>query len=116
MVCGHSLNEQDYNYFFALFNQLGIGSESGNMNDKSFVFTYYAHGNVSSSEAKESLLVNVLKLFQKYNSEILQREDFRLMDILHCSGFMRIEEIPVGGLYGTKNGTGNHPVWRKATK
>lgn len=98
VVCGHSLNEQDYNYFFALFNQMGVGSDSDILKEESIVFTYYAHGDVSASEAKQKTLINVLKLFKAYNSEVLGRGDFRLMDILHCSGFMRVEELSVDGL------------------
>lgn len=94
LVFGHSLNEQDYSYFYALFNNLKLGTDrSGNRRGYYIEFVYSKYGDKTSAEARKELISRVLKLFYGYNQEILHEQNYRLIDILFCSGAIKFTEI-----------------------
>lgn len=94
LVFGHSLNEQDYSYFYALFNNLRFGTDrSGSRNGYYIEFVYSKYGEKSADEARNELISRVLKLFYGYNKEVLHEQNYRLIDILFSSGAIRFKEI-----------------------
>lgn len=94
IVFGHSLNKQDYSYFFALFNRLNFSNDRGKRNGYTVEFTYCAYGEKTANEAKHETIDKALAMLQMYNSEILHEENFRLMDILYSNGAIKFREIP----------------------
>lgn len=95
IVYGHSLNEQDYSYFFSLFNILNLNNERfyNNNTGKYIEFVYNKYGGKSSEEVRQEIVSRVLKMFYAYNNEILGQRNFRLIDILFSSGAIRFKEI-----------------------
>lgn len=94
VVFGHSLNEQDYSYFYALFNNLNLGTDRSSTRKGYFVeFVYSKYGDKTSDEVRKELISRVLKLFYGYNQEILHEQNYRLIDILFSSGAIRFTEI-----------------------
>lgn len=97
IVYGHSLNEQDYSYFFSLFNILNLNNERfyNNNTGKYIEFVYNKYGGKSSEEVRQEIVSRVLKMFYAYNNEILGQRNFRLIDILFSSGAVRFKEIDI---------------------
>lgn len=94
VVYGHSLNEQDYSYYYPLFNQLDFtNSNTASNNGKYIVFKYSVFGNKSSEERREEVIKAVLKMLASYNEEILKEPHFRLMDVLFNQNRIRFEEV-----------------------
>ena len=94
LVYGHSLNEQDYSYFYALFNKLNFGTNRSDSRKGYYIeFVYSKYNGKSSDEAREELIYRVLKLFYGYNKEVLHEQNYRLIDILYSSGAIRFREI-----------------------
>lgn len=94
VVYGHSLNKQDYNFFYALFNHLGF-SLTRTTNNYVVEFMYSAYGKVTKEEAKRLLIDRALPLLQGYTREVLHEPNFRLMDILYSNGAIRFVEAPL---------------------
>ena len=96
IVLGHSLNEQDYSYFFSLFNRLGLSNER-NSGKKGYTveFVYYKHNNKSSFEVRKETVSRALKMFYEYNKQVLHEDNFRLMDILYSSKAITFKEIEI---------------------
>ncbi len=94
IVYGHSLNEQDYSYFYPLFNQLDFtNSNKASKNGKYITFKYSAYEGCTSEQAKEKTIVAVVKMLEKYNREILNASHFRLLNILFNQNRIRFEEV-----------------------
>lgn len=93
VVFGHSLNRQDYNYFFALFNAMDLGNVRNYSEERYIEFVYSKYGTKTSEQVKEELLSRVLALFYKYNEEVLHETNFRLIDILFSISMIRFKEI-----------------------
>ena len=93
IVFGHSLNEQDYNYFFALFNRLNLSNERGRRKGYTIEFAYSPHDGQTSEEARVKIMTKALGVLQSYNEEILHEKGFRLMDILYFSGAIKFREV-----------------------
>ena len=83
IVFGHSLNRQDYNYFFPLFDSLKI-------TDPSFkgklVFAYSIYDKEKSQQIKNNLLLNVAKLLREYEIYSKGKDENRLLEILNFKG------------------------------
>lgn len=83
IVFGHSLNRQDYNYFFPLFDSLKI-------TDPSFkgklVFAYSIYDKEKSQQIKSNLLLNVAKLLREYEIYSKGKDENRLLEILNFKG------------------------------
>ena len=95
VVFGHSMNKQDYNYFYALFNRLGFRNDRTTRNSYEVVFLYSPRGGLSKDEAKHRIIDRALPLLQGYNNEILHEPNFRLMDILYGNGAIQFVEAPI---------------------
>ena len=94
VVFGHSLNAQDYNFFFSLFNAMKFGSDrSDKLRGYTIEFCYSGYGDVSSEESRTEIVSRTIKMLHSYNDEILHEPNFRLMDILFCTGALRFREI-----------------------
>lgn len=94
IVYGHSLNEQDYSYFYPLFNQLDFtNSNKASRNGKYIIFKYSAYEGCTSDQAKEKTIVAVVKMLERYNREILNASHFRLLNILFNQNRIRFEEV-----------------------
>ena len=102
IVFGHSLNEQDYNYFYALFNNLDLTQERVRKPAHKIEFTYSPHEGQTSEEARIRLISAALKVLQSYNEEILHEPNFRLMDILHFTGAVSFREVSTDFLQNSK--------------
>lgn len=94
IVYGHSLNEQDYSYYYPLFNQLDFTNTNKSSNNGKYItFKYSAHEGCTSEQAKEKTIVSVINMLARYNKEILNAHHFRLMDILFNQNRIRFEEV-----------------------
>lgn len=83
VIFGHSLNKQDYNYFFPLFDSLKI-------TDPSFkgklVFAYSIYDEEKSQQIKSNLLLNVANLLREYEIYSKGKDENRLLEILNFKG------------------------------
>ncbi|MCR5087315.1 MAG: bacteriophage abortive infection AbiH family protein [Lachnospiraceae bacterium] len=95
IVYGHSLNKQDYNYFFALFNRLKLNKERDEKNGYSIVFAFNEYGGRSIEDVKREKVDGVLRMMQAYNKQVLHAPDFRLMDILYCNNAIRFQPVSI---------------------
>lgn len=94
VVLGHSLNKQDYSYFYSLFNRLNFRLDSTDRRKGYYIeFVYSKYGDKSSEEVRKETIGRVLELFCSYNEEVLNEKNFRLIDILFSSGLIRFKEI-----------------------
>jgi hypothetical protein len=94
VVFGHSLNQQDYNYFYALFNRLNLSNDRGKRNGYTVEFAYSGYGDITPELARRETIWNVLRLLKGYDRDVLQEKHFRLMDILYFNGAIKFKEIP----------------------
>ena len=92
IVYGHSLNEQDYNYFFALFDDIDLADHT---KDNKIIFAYSIHDENRKSQITSSLIDNITKMFYNY-SEYLGRvkDNNRLLDMLVVTKKIMLLEIP----------------------
>ena len=90
IVFGHSLNANDYNYFFPIFDYLGLTNISRNT---SVVFAYYVY----DIGKKESIILEyiskVTQLIDSYEEYAGKNKDNRLIDSLTAQGRIKIIEI-----------------------
>lgn len=94
IVYGHSLNSQDYSYFFALFNVLDLKKDRSSTKRSYYIeFAYSKYGEKTSKEVRDELISRVLNMFYAYNKEVLNESNFRLIDILFATGAIRFKEI-----------------------
>lgn len=79
VVFGHSLNEQDYNYFFPLLDELGV-------NDPNFggkiIFAFYVYNMKDEQKIIRNQITAVANLFFKYEEYSRPNLEHRLFDIL----------------------------------
>ncbi|MBR6020632.1 MAG: hypothetical protein IK055_10500 [Lachnospiraceae bacterium] len=94
VVFGHSLTEQDYSFFYALFNRLNLSDSRRLKNGTTIEFMYSGYEGKPADEARHDTIENVLKLLQSYNKDVLDEKNFHLMDILYCNGILRVVEVP----------------------
>lgn len=83
VIFGHSLNKQDYNYFFPLFDSLKIIDP--NFKGK-LVFVYSIYDEEKSQQIKSNLLLNVAKLLREYEIYSKGKDENRLLEILNFKG------------------------------
>ena len=94
IVFGHSLNEQDYNYFFALFNRMNFSNERGRNGKCVIEFVFAPHFGKTVGEVRADIVNKASLMIQKYCVEILHEKNYRLLDILHLSGAIKFRGIP----------------------
>ena len=91
IIFGHSLNEQDYNYFFPLFNKLKINT---NEFDGKIIFAYYIYDTQKKEQIKKELFLNIAKKFSSYEKYYNNSNgESRLMEILHLGNKILFNEI-----------------------
>ena len=92
IIYGHSLNEQDYNYFFALFDDIDLADHT---KDNKIIFAYSIHDEKRKTQITSSLIDNITKMFYNY-SEYLGRvkDNNRLLDMLVITKKIMLLEIP----------------------
>lgn len=96
IIFGHSLNKQDYNYFFPLFNRLKINTNEFN---GCIVFAYNIYDKKMKDQIKSNLILNISKMFTSYEMYYNKsNEEYRLMEILHSGGRIIFYEINNDGL------------------
>lgn len=96
IIFGHSLNEQDYNYFFPLFNRIKMNTEefTGRI-----IFAYYIFDNHKKGEIRSNLILNIAKMFTSYEKYYKNNNDeCRLMEILQVGNRILFYEINRTGL------------------
>ena len=91
VIFGHSLNEQDYNYYFPLFDYINLMDINSN---KGIYFYYYIYDpnkrrNIKNTNVKN--LVKMLNAYEKYKTN--KDKDFRLVDTLSSQGRLRFKEV-----------------------
>lgn len=90
LVFGHSLNSNDYNYFFPIFDYLGLTNISENT---SVIFAYYVY----NEEKRESIILDniskVTELIDSYEEYAGKNKDNRLIDSLTAQGRIKLIEI-----------------------
>lgn len=92
IIYGHSLNEQDYNYFFALFDDIDLADHT---KDNKIIFAYSIHDENRRIRITSTLIDNITKMFYNY-SEYLGRvkDNNRLLDMLVVTKKIMLLEIP----------------------
>ncbi len=90
IVFGHSLNQQDYNYFFPIFDYLELTNIT---KSTSLVFLYYVY-----DEQKRELIIleqisRVTCLIDAYEGYAGEKKTHRLIDSLTMQGRISIREI-----------------------
>lgn len=92
IIYGHSLNEQDYNYFFALFDDIDLADHT---KDNKIIFAYSIHDENRRIRITSTLIDNITKMFYNY-SEYLERvkDNNRLLDMLVVTKKIMLLEIP----------------------
>ena len=92
VIFGHSLNEQDYNYYFPLFDYMNLMDV---MSDKRIIFYYNIFNEDKERKIKNDNVQNMMKLLNAYEQfKTGKTKEFRLVDSLSSQGrlrFMRID-------------------------
>lgn len=91
VIFGHSLNEQDYNYFFPIFDFMKLMDV---MADSKLYFLYYIYdGNSKNKIKKENVknLYSMLNAYEEYKTG--KTKDYRLVDTLSSRGRLRFKEV-----------------------
>ena len=95
VIFGHSLNQQDYNYFFPLFDSLKIIDPTFK---GKLVFAYSIYDEEKSQQIKNNLLLNVAKLLREYEMYSKGKDENRLLEILNFKGCIIYYPISNEGL------------------
>ena len=90
IVFGHSLNQQDYNYFFPIFDYLELTNIT---KSTSLVFLYYVY----DEQKRESIILEQISrvtcLIDAYEGYAGEKKTHRLIDSLTMQGRISIREI-----------------------
>ena len=91
VVFGHSLSQNDYNYFFPLLDKLEI---SDFLSNKKIVFAFSIYDLDKEIEIKRNIRYAIQKLFESYAIYKDINEPNRLLDSLTTQGRVIMYEIP----------------------
>src|SRR5574344_1486216 len=84
LIYGHSLNRQDYSFFFPLFYYLQLDNKLKPTTD---VFFYSIYGERSENGIISELSSNIANLFEAYENYLYpSRKGMRLLDALSIEG------------------------------
>ncbi|MFA7111425.1 MAG: AbiH family protein [Bacilli bacterium] len=89
-IYGHSLNEQDYNYFFPLLDYLKVNDINSNTK---IIFAYTIYDINKKDEIISNLTKGIAGLFEAYEDYKHITNEHRLMDILTFRNRLIIKEI-----------------------
>lgn len=82
IIFGHSLNEQDFNYYFSLFDQLKILNVDSNFKII-FVYKLYRNTEKENNKLLEELMIKIILLFENYEMERTNNNNYRLFGRLN---------------------------------
>lgn len=82
VIFGHSLNEQDYNYFFPVFSKLDI--MSSNFQGKIFI-VYNIYDEKIEEQIKQEIILKFNKMIYEYEEYNSSKKAKRLVDILYAN-------------------------------
>lgn len=91
IVFGHSLSQNDYNYFFPLLDKIEISNFSSN---KKIVFAFSVYDFDEELAIKKNIRLAIQKLFNVYAQYKGFNEPNRLLDSLTTQGKVILYEIP----------------------
>ena len=90
VVFGHSLNKQDYSYFYPLLDKIKIADPTSNTH---FVIAYNVYDKTKADEIRQNLKQSIIDLFATYEKEHLGSHDSRLLDYLTTQDRVLFYEI-----------------------
>lgn len=91
VVFGHSLNEEDYSYFFSIFDRMGISDVNSN---SKVVFAYSIYDDNKRKEIKSEQVINISRLFQTYSMyKSANGNTSRLLERLTSQGRILLHEV-----------------------
>jgi len=91
VIFGHSLNEQDYNYYFPLFDYMNLMDVSST---KGILFYYHIYDGKKERIIKNGNVKNLIEMlnaYEKYKTD--KNDEFRLVDSLSSQGRLRFRKI-----------------------
>ena len=91
IIFGHSLNEQDYNYYFPIFDFMNLMDVTAN---SKLYFLYYIYDEKNRNKIKKEnvkSLYSMLNAYEEYKTG--KNKDYRLVDTLSSRGRLRFKEI-----------------------
>ncbi len=91
VIFGHSLNEQDYNYYFPIFDYLKLMDITS---DSKVYFLYNIYDEKKRSKIKKEnvkSLYSILNAYEEYKSG--KNKDYRLIDTLSSRGRLIFKEV-----------------------
>ncbi|MCH5171292.1 MAG: hypothetical protein J1F31_00430 [Erysipelotrichales bacterium] len=90
IIFGHSLNEQDYNYYFPIFEQMKLSDLTEN---STIVILYKVYDEIKREEIVEELWKSVSKMLYAYDSFKNINNGNRLMEMLSSNNRLILREI-----------------------
>lgn len=90
IIFGHSLNEQDYNYFFPLFDYLNLNDAT---KKNSIVVLYSIYNEDKKQSIIDKILKNTCKMLSAYDKYANNRIENRLMEMLIAENRLVFIEI-----------------------
>lgn len=91
IIFGHSLNEQDYNYYFPIFDFMNLMDVTA---DSTLYFLYYIYDKRSKNKIKRDntkRLYAMLNAYEEYKTG--KTKEHRLVDSLSSRGRLRFKEV-----------------------
>jgi len=90
VIFGHSLNEQDYSYFFSLFDQIELSNARCS---KKVVFAYNIYDPYKENEIIDKQRQAIASLISKYDEYLGNHTEKRLLDFLTINHKIRLINI-----------------------
>lgn len=91
VVFGHSLNKQDYNYFFPIFNGLGLNDIT---KKTKIVFMYDVYDINDEYNIRSNIIKNIANIINDYETYSTGNEEHRLFESLIIQGRLILYKIP----------------------
>lgn len=79
IVFGHSLNKQDYSYFYPILDRIKASDSTSN---SCFVVAYHIYDETKADSIRLNIKNSIVNLFSTYEKEHLGLRDARLLDFL----------------------------------
>ena len=91
VIFGHSLNEQDYSYYFPIFDYMDLMSIASH---KGIFFYYHIHEIKKARKIKNDNVENLVAMLNAYEAyKTGKKNDFRLVESLSSQGRLRFRSI-----------------------
>lgn len=90
VIYGHSLDPQDYDYFFELFNSLGFNG----FTRKKLTVCYDVYNEKKAEENKDKLVLSLMNMFNSYDQELVKAKGrYPTLDSLLLQGGISIRKL-----------------------